>query len=286
MLTFLFRWLGRWPLPALHAAGALAGLLTYWSSGRYRRRIAENMAQALGRPATRRERWTVARETGKQILEMPFVWLRPMDDVIAKVVQVDGLERLRAHVEAGRPVLALTPHLGCFEITSLYVGITQPVTIMYRPPKQRVLEPFLRQGRQRGLVDMVPADLSGVRRFIKELRACHMVGLLPDQAPGVGEGIWSPFFGRPAYTMTLAARLSEVGKTQVLFFWGERLPRGRGWRLRVIEPTEPIEGSLEERVHAINRELERVIMKSPSQYLWGYNRYKVPAGAPRPEAAQ
>ncbi|MGC3963378.1 MAG: lysophospholipid acyltransferase family protein [Rhodocyclaceae bacterium] len=282
----LFRWLGTWSLPALQRAGSVAGLITYFSSGPYRRRLRENMGRALGRAPTRGEAWAAARETGKQIFEMPFLWQRPLDDITPLIVEFVGQDRLKAHLDAGRPVLAVTPHMGCFEITSMYVGLTTPLTIMYRPPKQRELEPILRAGRERAHTRLVAADLSGVRSLIKALRGGGMVGILPDQVPGVGEGMWSPFFGRLAYTMTLAARLTEVRDTQVVLFWGERLPAGRGWRIHAIEPAEPITGSLEERVHALNREIERVIMLNPSQYLWGYNRYKVPAGAPRPESTQ
>ena len=101
------------------------------------------------------------------------------------------------------------------------------------------------------------------------------------QAPKAGEGQWLPFFGRPAYTMTLAARLSEAA-TQVVFVWGERLPRGAGFRLRFTLPAQPPSGDLNERAAALNREVETLIRLCPEQYLWGYNRYKRPAGVPPP----
>jgi KDO2-lipid IV(A) lauroyltransferase len=67
--------------------------------------------------------------------------------------------------------------------------------------------------------------------------------------------------------------------------WTERLPHGAGYVLRLSEPVEPITGSLEERCAAVNREIERLILACPEQYLWGYNRYKRPSGveAPRDE---
>ena len=241
------------------------------------------MALGLGRTPTPEELGNVAKETGRMMLELPFVWQRPLDETLGHIVEVVGWDKVEALRAAGRPMIALTPHLGCFEIISLYIGSQMPMTVLYRPPKQTEVEPILRTGRMQGRISLAPADLSGVRRLIKALRQGEATGLLPDQAPGNGEGQWSPFFGKPAYTMTLAARLSEVKGSAVLLFWGERIV-GKGWRIHVFEPETPLNGGLEERVDAINREVERVIRQCPTQYLWGYNRYKVPAGAQPPQS--
>jgi len=241
------------------------------------------MARGLGHQPTRTELHANARETGRMMLELPFVWLRPFDEVLAHILEVVGWEQVEALRAEGLTMIALTPHMGCFEIASQYIGERMPMTVLYRPPKQASVEPILRAGRTRGRLSLATADLAGVRSIIKGLRQGISTGLLPDQAPGKGEGLWVPFFGKPAYTMTLAARLSEVKNTRVLLFWGERIT-GRGWRLHVMAPQTPIEGTLEERAHAINREVENLIRKCPTQYLWGYNRYKVPAGATPPHA--
>ncbi|MFT3735797.1 MAG: lysophospholipid acyltransferase family protein [Rhodocyclaceae bacterium] len=281
LLPRLLQWLGQRSLPTLHRLGGAAGLATYWLATRYRQHLRGNLARALGREPTRKERHRAAKNAGRMMLELPWIWQQPLPRVLSQVLDVEGWEHLEAARAEGRPILALTPHIGCFEITSLYVGEHMPVTILYRPPKQTYVEPLLRAGRAQGAVSLAPADLSGVRRLIRAMRQGEMAGLLPDQAPGKGEGIWSPFFGKPAYTMTLAARLSQVDNAIVLFFWGERFSR-RGWRIHVSPPTEAITGSLEERVHAINRNLESLILRCPTQYLWGYNRYKRPAGAEPP----
>ena len=92
--------------------------------------------------------------------------------------------------------------------------------------------------------------------------------------------IWAPFFSRPAYSMTLAARLSEVSGTEVILAWAERLPGGRGYHLHLRSAAEPLAGDTAARVERINIELEALIRQAPAQYLWGYNRYKRPSGAP------
>ena len=135
---------------------------------------------------------------------------------------------------------------------------------------------MIEKGRARTSLYLAPADLSGVRGLVKALKRGEAVGMLPDQAPKVGEGRWLPFFGRPAYTMTLAARLAQQTGATVLLARCERLSWGRGFVL-VIEPLPAaLDDSLEAAVLQINRAMEHVIRQCPDQYLWGYARYKQP----------
>jgi KDO2-lipid IV(A) lauroyltransferase len=221
-------------------------------------------------------------EAGKALLELPKIWLRPQDEVVARVVKVSGWELVEEAWRAGHGILFLTPHLGCFEITAQYYAVRKPMTVLYRRPKQDWLAPLIEEGRGANL-KLAPADLSGVRRLLKALKSGEAVGMLPDQVPGKGEGVWLPFFGRPAYTMTLAARLAETGAT-VLLAYGERLHYGAGYHLKLFALSAPLEGDLMQRAAQLNRELEALIRQCPEQYLWGYNRYKVPAGATAPTA--
>ena len=283
-MTTIFRILSRLPLSWLHALGALAGWLVWWSSPSYRKRLWANLELAVGNVSDETLRGAIV-GAGRQMFELPFVWVRPIEQVLERIVRVEGRERLESAVAERRPVLLLTPHLGCFEMCAQYCATVGPITVLYRPPRKAALQPAMLYGRTRGGVRVAPADVSGVRRLVKALRGGEMVGMLPDQAPQQGEGVWAPFFGRPAWTMTLAARLSEVRDVRVLMIWTERLPRGAGWVVHISEPQSPIEGDLEARCVAINREIESLILRCPEQYLWGYNRYKVPKGVEPPEGA-
>lgn len=280
-MVFVFRLLSLLPLPVLHFVGAMLGRLTYLASPGYRRNLRANMALAGIDPALRGK---AVAEAGKQSVELARIWLKPLEEANAQVVEVRGWEHVEAAWAAGRGIVYLTPHLGCFEITAQYVSAFTEITVLYRPPKQGWLQGLIERGRRREHLHLAPADLSGVRSLIKALRRGQAVGLLPDQAPKTGEGIWLDFFGRPAYTMTLAARLTETGAV-TLMAWGERLPGGRGYRLHFAPPREPLSGDTRTRAQQINREIEHLIRACPAQYLWGYNRYKRPAGAEPPPAA-
>lgn len=282
LVTWLFDTAARLPLRALHALGSLLGRLMYALDRRYAARLHENLAHEYRtRPEAefRRVLGANVREMGKSLCELPFVWRRPLDAVLAKVQACHGLEHLDAARERGTGVIFLTPHLGCFEIVSLYLAARMPITIMYRPPKLGWLDGVMRSGRMRGQTSLARTDVSGVRAMFKALKRGEAIGLLPDQVPGNGEGEWAPFFGRPAYTMTLVGRLAESSKATVLMSYGERLPHGAGYALHFtpleFAPGDSIAGQL-------NAALEAVIRERPEQYLWSYNRYKTPAGVQPP----
>ncbi len=284
--SLLFRLIGALPLPLVHHLGWLAGWLVYAVSGGYRRRLRENLERALGVQTDAGLRRQAIGEAGKQALEGVWVLMRPQEEVVARVVQVTGAEYVEAAKANGRGVLLVTPHLGCFEIAGQFLAARfGAFTALYREPKQAALGRLIQAGRARGNMSIAPADMSGVRALVKALRRHQMVGILPDQAPGAGEGMWCDFFGRPAWTMTLAARLTEVPGVAVLTILGERLPGGAGWHVHIAPFVHPLEGDTAARASIINREMEDLIRRFPAQYLWSYNRYKVPEGVPQPPSA-
>lgn len=276
-MAFLFRLLSRLPLPVLHNLGAVLGWLTWLASPTYRRHLGENIALAQLPHA----RNGAIAEAGKGIVETPKIWLRPQDELLALITRVTGWEHVVAACESGRGVIILTPHIGCFEIAGHYIASRMPITTLYRRPRLDWLAPLMEHGRGRAF-KLAPADLSGVRRLMKALRQGEAIGILPDQVPGNGEGVWAPFFGKPAFTMTLGARLAETGAT-LLFVVAERLHYGAGYRLRFQPLSAPLTGDLPARVAQLNGEIEAIIRLCPEQYLWGYNRYKKPSGAPDPQ---
>ena len=278
MLPTLFRFFSHLPLPLLHNLGAVAGWLAWLLSATYRRNFARHIAQAGMNEA----KAAAIAEAGKALLELPKIWLRPQDEVVARVVKVSGWELVEDAWRAGRGILFLTPHLGCFDIIAQYLAVRMKLTVLYRPPKLAWLKPLMEEGRGGGDLHLAPADLSGVRLLLRALKRHEAIGMLPDQVPGMGEGVWANFFGRPAFTMTLAARLTETGQASVILTYAERLPRGAGFHMHFLPPQNELDGSLEQRVAALNRAIEALIRRCPGQYMWGYNRYKAPRGAEPP----
>lgn len=282
LLSIIFRFLSLLPLAALHALGCLLGRVIYLFSKTYARRTKKNL-HLSGLSADASEYATQLRlaiaEAGKSILELPWVWLRPLEQVCATVREVHGWEYVEVAQAAGKGIIFLTPHWGSFEVFGLYVGQRMALTNLYRPPRQAWLESFMRSGRQRGLAKLAPADIGGVRILYKALKRGEAIGLLPDQVPANGEGEWIDFFGRPAYTMTLSGRLAQSSGATVLLACAQRLAHGHGYIIRI----EPLVLDLAQSVPLqVNHALERIIAIAPAQYLWSYNRYKTPAGVMPP----
>src|SRR5690606_33909157 len=166
------------------------------------------------------------------IMETAKVWMRT--DECLQRVSTDQEHVVQQALAEGRGIPYLTPHLRCFEITARYMVKYGPLTVMYRPPRHAGLEPAMEQARNMSELRAVPANMQGVREFVRALKRGEAVGMLPDQVPGAGEGIWAPFFGRPALTMTLAGKLALQTGVAVILTAGERLPHGKGWRMHYL----------------------------------------------------
>lgn len=282
LVVALFELLSRVPLRLLHGIGALMGWLTYWLSGDYAARLRENLGRD-GKGRSAEELRAVLRanvtEAGKSMAELPWVWRRPLEQVLAKVKECQGWELVDAAQTQGKGLIILTPHIGCFEVIGLYLGAHTPMTCMYRVPKLAWMDVVVRQGRERGQMKLARADIGGVRTLLKALKRGEVIGILPDQVPSNGEGEWTPFFGRPAYTMTLVTRLLQTSGATVLMCVAERLPQGAGYAMRFT----PLEFTADASVTLqINRAVEAAVRSCPTQYLWSYNRYKVPRGVQPP----
>ncbi|MDE2082816.1 MAG: lysophospholipid acyltransferase family protein [Burkholderiales bacterium] len=278
-MPFLLRWLSRRSLRHLHALGGAMGWLAYALSPSYRRRLRANAALAGVGAAERR---AAVADAGRLVMELPRLWLRPPLQPIADPVHWDGDALLAGLLAQGRGLILLTPHMGSFEVSAqAYAqrfGAQQPITVLYRPARQAWLRALEATARARPRLATAPATLAGVRLMIRALRRGETVGLLPDQVPPEGMGVWAPFFGRPAYTMTLAARLAQQTGAAVAVLWTERLPRGAGYAVHAMALPEPLPPGADEAAAAlaVNRSMEAVIRMKPAQYLWGYHRYKTP----------
>jgi len=260
------------PLPLAHALGVILGWAMVGLSPTYRRHLRENLEAAGYADAAIRR--TAIAEAGKLLAELPAMWLRPRARITALVREIRGLELVDAARAQGKGIVFLTPHLGCFEITAQVAAERFPITVLYSPPKMKWLQPIIEQGRGGENIRLASADLSGVRELLAALKRREAVGILPDQVPGEGEGEWADFFGKPAYTMTLAARFAQRDGVECLIAYGERLPGGAGYVVHVRALPPALAGETQTR--RVNRALETLIRELPGQYLWGYNRYKKP----------
>jgi KDO2-lipid IV(A) lauroyltransferase len=287
MKATLFRMLGALPLPINHLLGSLAGLIAFTFSARHRELTRANLAlfNAWNSRGNAISGIRSAIEQGKGLSELAIAWTATLTRIYSLVKACTGWEHVEAAKAQGKAIIFVTPHLGCYDIAGRYLESRTPIMALYRPPKQAWLEPIMQAGRQRGGGSTAPADASGVRQLLRTLKLGGSIVMLPDQVPAPelgGDGVWAPFFGKPAYTMTLLPRLAQSADAVVLLFYARRLPWGRGYAVHIEPPMPPFAEDKSDAATMMNRALEQLIAQAPAQYLWGYNRYKHPAGAPLP----
>ena len=261
------------PLPAIHTLSVFIGILNYVFNSDRRAHAKRNLMQSrLVTDALALEKmlFKSALENSKGVFESFAIWFKAQTETLAWVKDVKGWPAVEMALLEGKGLIFITPHMGCFEITSLFYGSHHPIAVLYRSPRQPWLLPLINAGRQRGGVSLAPANGHGVKQLLQALKRGQAIGILPDQAPLEGEGEWAPFFQRPAYTMTLASKLAGKTGAQVFMAFGERLSFGRGYYIHI----RPIVAGGIDTPALLNAEIENTIRQCPTQYLWGYDRYK------------
>ncbi|HZW19430.1 MAG TPA: lauroyl acyltransferase [Luteimonas sp.] len=228
-------------------------------------------------------RRAVLRTTACQALETLHLWTHPHARNLSLIRREDGSELFDAAVASGRGVIVAAPHYGNWELLNQWLAARTPLAILYRPPESAVGEAFLRHVRADSgdRVTQVRAEGPGIRQLFKVLKAGGVVGILPDQQPKAGDGVFAPFFDVQALTMTLLGRLAERSGATVLFACCERIGAGPGFALRFEPAPAAIAGKdAVAAATALNAAVERMARRDPAQYQWTYKRYKArPAGS-------
>jgi len=219
-------------------------------------------------------------EMGKTITEMGPLWFWRRQRVLEKIKKISGKEHLDNAIAQGKGVLLALPHLGAWEMVGLYCSANHPMTSLYRPPRMAALDSTVRHARERFGATLVPTTTQGVRALYRALGNGELVAILPDQDPRDSGGLFVPFFGIPAYTMTLLARLAKKSSAPVIYSFAERLPRGEGFHLHFIPATwDATQNDIEQSTRQVNNGVEQCIMQCPEQYQWSYKRFRTrPAG--------
>lgn len=288
MLAQLIKLFSRVPLPLVRGLGWLVGWVLYRLPNPERRYAEVNLQLCfpeLSDQQRRRMLRQVLRENSCTFLEMPAAWCRPTEYWLQRCEIADGGALMREKLALGRGVLVAAPHLGNWEVGVHALSSTAPATILYRPPRQAGVEQLIVEGRSRQGATLVPIGASAIRAMFAALKRGEMVTILPDQQPkpGKGAGVFAPFFGQPALTMTLLNRLARKSGAPVLLTWAIRRPDGR--YTLFFREASPEVGDADDDVAAaaLNRDIEAVVRSCPEQYLWTYRRFAYrPDGQPSP----
>jgi len=219
----------------------------------------------------------ILRSTARQALETLYVWThQPQHNLERHLRQRHGEALYDAALAAGKGVIVAAPHFGNWELLNQWLASRGPVAIVYAPPKKAAVDAFLQRVRGAENIQQIPAEGPAVRQILKVLKDGGAVGILPDQQPKRGDGVFVPFFGVQALTMTLVNRLAQRTGATVLYGWCERISADLQFALHI----EPAPGSLadpdtEYAASVLNSDIERIVRRDLTQYQWTYNRYNI-----------
>lgn len=286
LAIFILRLVSLFPLPVVHAIGHFLGNLFYRFNNELRK-VAHKNIELCFSGTDKLQQDLLVRETlnhvGMAMMESGALWLWSQNRVLKLVSKVTGEEILKTAMAKGNGVILLMPHLGSWEMTALYGSHLYPMTSLYRPLRLKELSRFVRGGREKMGATLVPTDASGVKALRKAISNGEVVGILPDQDPGKGAGIFVPFFGIQANTSTLLSRLAYKTGAEVVVSYAERLPKGQGFHVHFVPSPECIASSdTREASVCLNQVIEECTRKLPGQYQWAYKRFKTrPQGESR-----
>lgn len=276
----VFRALGVLPLFVLQGIGTGLGYLGAVLPGKYRTRAYGNLRLAYPEATSAMDRAAMI-ELLQMFLELPYLWATRNARKLDKIIRCDQWPLIDDAVAQGKGVILISPHVGAFEMLGPFYTRRHKATVIFKEPRMRWLRLFINRIRLSPSLKLVPANQTGVKALVKTLLKGETIGFLPDQVPALGDGVYAPFFGKDAYTITLVQRMQAIRNSPIFTVGLERLPNGRGYHFHVVPMTEALSESPELAAAQINAALEQMIRKMPMQYLWGYNRYKTP----RPDRA-
>jgi len=265
------------------------GNLFYWLPNRERRNARINLALCFPLLSDRERESLLRRslvENAKTLAEIPGIWRGQSEHWLSLLRAEQGKEILEQLLSRGNGVIVAAPHLGNWELGVHYLASVAPTTALYRPPRERVLEQIMLEGRSRTGARLVATDATGIKALYQALKRGELVAILPDQEPKSatrGAGVFAPFFGEPALTMLLVSRLARRTGAPVIFSFAERLPHGRGYRAHWIQAPEGIaDADSVTAATALNQGVEACVRRCPEQYQWSYKRFKLhPGGGPK-----
>ena len=277
MLYFILRLFSSLPLAAIQVIGAGIGILIYLFSPRYRRRLYKNHQSAAHYFGFQLTPWRVAAESGMMFADTLWIWRHPKSSI--NKATIENLNQVIELSKNGKRLVVLASHLGGFEIVPRIFAEHTRATVMYRPARKRWVNELMLKSRKHSEIEFVEANIGGVRQIKRALVKGEVVGLLADQVPNVGDGVWAKFFNQYAYTTSFPIKLTRQANVAILFVGAERLGLGKGWLIKSRLMTEAFPNCLVDACTEMNHYFEEMILSKPHQYMWSYNRYKRPAGA-------
>jgi KDO2-lipid IV(A) lauroyltransferase len=276
-MATLLRLFALLPLPVAHLLGTLLGWLLYLLPNSHRRISQINIDLCFPQMSDAERNRLLRRsliESGKTLFEAPNLWFSSRSRIRSLLRTIEG-EDVITNERRQSGVVIISPHIGSWEIIGLYCSLTHPITSIYRKPRQASLDEAITNRRAQFGSKLVPIGPAGIKALLTALRNREATTMQPDQDPRDNSGLFTPFFGHPAYTPTLLARLVQKSGAKVVMSVAQRATHGGGFNLSFYTISDiTADKTTEEIITAFNRETERVVRQNPELYQWSYKRFR------------
>ena len=211
------------------------------------------------------------RSMGMGLCETAVTWWSS-NDRVSTLAQVQGLHHLRAALARGKGVIVIGGHFTTIEIATRILGTVIPLNVLYRAPKNQLLNHVMYSTSRRYGKPIAHDD---IRSMVRALKNNGVVWYAPDQSYRNKGAAMVNFFGIEAASTTATSRLARISGAAVLPYFVERLPGDAGYQAIIGAPFENFPGlTVECDVARFNQLLETHIRKVPAQYLWMHRRFK------------
>lgn len=275
---FAFLWCFHWlPLPVQAVCGWMLAQLLYLAVVPRRRVVLTNLRlcfPALSEAERRRLARRIVVAVTRSMLERGVIWWAS-ESRIRKLVELRGVETVRALHAEGRAVVMLVPHFVGLDMAGSRMAMEMDCVSMYSAQNNKVLENMLLHGRLRFGKQELLSRQDGIRGAVRALKAGRPFYYLPDLDFGPKESVFVPFFGVQTATVPGLPRIARLANAVVVPLIVRMKPWGRGYLAEFGTPWSDFPGEDPVADTArMNAYIEAEVRKSPEQYYWVHKRFK------------
>jgi Kdo2-lipid IVA lauroyltransferase/acyltransferase len=270
------------PYGLLKRLGRAFGSLVYWLAAGERRKTLRHLGMALGRGTNEAQRRRIAATVWRNVGENLFQVIRwrdwPKEKIAAQVARANGMEAVKKAVARGKGLIAVTAHLGNWELLACYFAreFSGKVTVVARQVYDPRFDRMVTRMRERQGYQVVQRGVA-LRGILKALQQNHVVGVLCDQDTG-RDGVFVPFFGKAAWTQSGPARIArKTGAALMPIF----ITRGKDGLFEVnvgkeiqVPRTGDAERDVLETTRRYTEAIEAQVRAHPDQWVWMHERWK------------
>ena len=277
-MYFLLTFLAILPLRILQLFGYIIAWFLYQTNSSIHRITHINIQLAYPELNGKQQQKTIRKSIQSQCLsylECIKFWGMSTDYNLSRINQIYGIEHFNHTINEKKGVIVVVPHLGSWELLNAWLcSQTQPM-IMYKPNRNKDINRYILQARQKTNAILVPADETGIRAIFKHLKQGGLTVILPDHIPKPSGGIYADFFKQNVLSGTIVPKLAQKTQCNVVGISCIRTNRHSYFDIHCSSISNNIMSKdLQTSVLCLNQHMEQMIATIPAQYIWSYKRFR------------